>query len=297
MPGNRFAADRRPPGAAPMIHPTAIIHPEARLDPSVRVGPYAVIDEGVELGAECVVGPHVYLTGQTRIGVGNRFHAGCVIGDAPQDLKYHGEPTGLRIGDHNVFREHVTVHRSSKPGEDTWVGSHNFLMAGAHVAHNCHLGNHIIMANGALLGGHVTVQDRAFISGNCLVHQFVRIGMLSLMQGGAAISKDLPPFTIASGYNGICGLNSVGLRRAGFTTEQRLELKQLYLQLFRRHTAFSNALAAAQTRFHSPGALLLLEFIAASKRGLCADPGTGRHAQTRPGDEAEPRDERLVHHV
>jgi UDP-N-acetylglucosamine acyltransferase len=257
-----------------VIHPTAIIHPAARLDPSVCVGPYAVIDEGVELGADCVVGPHVYLTGRTIIGGHNVFHAGAVIGDAPQDLKYHGEPTGLRIGDHNVFHEHVTIHRSSKAGEDTWLGSHNFLMAGSHVAHNCHLGSHIIMANGALLGGHVTVQDRAFISGNCLVHQFVRIGMLALMQGGAAVSKDVPPFTIASGYNGLCGLNSVGLRRAGFTVEQRLELKQLYHHLFRRQGAFSAALASARTRFHTPGALLLLDFAGSGKRGVCADPGT-----------------------
>ncbi len=280
-----------------MIHSTAIVHPEARLDPSVRVGPYAVIDEGVELGPDCIVGPHVYLTGRTIIGGHNVFHAGAAIGDAPQDLKYHGEPTGLRIGDHNVFREHVTVHRSSKPGEDTWLGSHNFLMAGSHVAHNCHLGNHIIMANGALLGGHVHVQDRAFISGNCLVHQFVRVGMLSLMQGGAAISKDLPPFTIASGYNGISGLNSVGLRRAGFTTEQRLELKQLYHQLFRARGAFSDRLAAAQTRFHTPGALLLLEFVAASKRGLCADPGTGRSRPVETDGEPEPAGPRVLHHV
>src|ERR1044072_8010525 len=119
-----------------MIHPTAIIHPKAKLDSTVQIGPYAVIDEGVELGAHCVVGPHVYLTGQTNIGARNRFHAGCVIGDAPQDLKYKDEPTGLRIGDDNVFREHMTAHRSAKVGEETMIGSNNFLMAHAHVAHN-----------------------------------------------------------------------------------------------------------------------------------------------------------------
>ncbi|HLZ54804.1 MAG TPA: acyl-[acyl-carrier-protein]--UDP-N-acetylglucosamine O-acyltransferase, partial [Verrucomicrobiae bacterium] len=154
-----------------MIHPTAIIHPKAKLDSTVRVGPYAVIDEGVELGAGCVVGPHVYLTGLTTIGTGNQFHAGCVIGDAPQDLKYQGEPTRLRIGDHNVFREHVTVHRSTKADAETIIGSHNFLMASTHVAHNCVMGDHVIMANGAVLGGHAEVQDRAFLSGNCCVHQ------------------------------------------------------------------------------------------------------------------------------
>jgi UDP-N-acetylglucosamine acyltransferase len=267
-----------------MIHPTAIIHPGAKLHPTVRVGPYAVIDEGVELGANCVVGPHVYLTGQTRIGHDNLFHAGAVIGDAPQDLKYRGEPTGLRIGDHNDFHEHVTVHRSSKVGEETQVGSHNFLMAGAHVAHNCRLGDHIIMANGALLGGHAVVQDRAFISGNCLVHQFVRVGALSLMQGGTAISKDLPPFTVATGRNGLCGLNSVGLRRAGFAPDQRRELKQLYHQLFRGEGSFSAALTAARAEFHSPGAVQLLEFVAGAQRGLCVDYRSRRRAQEPAGD-------------
>ena len=124
-----------------VIHPTAIIHPKAKLDATVRVGPYAIIDEGVEIGPDCVIGPQVYLTGLTTIGAHNRFYAGCVIGEAPQDLKYTGEPTRLRIGDHNVFREHVTVHRSNKAAEETVIGSHNFLMANSHVAHNCRLGD------------------------------------------------------------------------------------------------------------------------------------------------------------
>ena len=254
-----------------MIHPTAIVHPKAKLDPTVQVGPYAVIDEGVEIGAQCVIGPHVYLTGSTRIGRRNRFHAGCVIGDAPQDLKYSGEPTRLRVGDENVFREHCTVHRSNKIGEETVIGSHNFLMAHAHVAHNCVIGNHVILANGALLGGHVTVNDRAFISGNCLVHQFCRVGTLALMQGGSAISQDLPPFTIAMNNNEICGLNLVGLRRAGFTAEQRLELKRLYHVLFRGGQNLRDAVATARKNFPSPAAVELLDFLAAARRGVCAD--------------------------
>ncbi len=258
-----------------MIHPTAIIHPQAKLDATVQVGPFAVIDAGVELGADCVVGPHVYLTGETRIGAGNRFHAGCVIGDAPQDLKYKDEPTRLRIGDNNVFREHVTVHRSTKPDAETIVGSHNFFMANSHVAHNCAVGDHVILANGALLGGHAVVQDRAFISGNCLVHQFTRVGTLALMQGGAAISKDLPPFTIAQRINEICGLNVIGLRRAGFMAEQRLELKRLYHLLFRGGNNLRAALAEAQKEFTSAPAKVLLEFLAGAKHGVCADSGCG----------------------
>jgi UDP-N-acetylglucosamine acyltransferase len=260
-----------------MIHPTAIIHPSAKLGANIRVGAYAVIDADVELGADCVVGPHAYLTGVTKIGSGNKFHAGSVIGDAPQDLKYHGEPTRLVIGDNNVFREHVTVHRSNKLEEDTVVGSNNFFMAGAHVAHNCLVGNHVIFANGATLAGHVTVQDRAFLSGNCLVHQFCRVGTLAIMQGGSAISKDLPPFTVARGDNGICGLNVVGLRRAGFSAEERLELKALYHFLFRGGKTLRAALDAAEKTFTSPGAKNLLAFVAAAKRGVCTDTGAAGH--------------------
>jgi len=256
-----------------MIHPTAIIHPSAKLGANVRVGPYAVIDAEVELGADCVVGPHVYLTGVTKIGTGNYFHAGGVIGDAPQDLKYQGEPTRVVIGDRNVFRENVTVNRATKEGA-TVVGADGFFMANAHIAHNCIVGNHVIFANGATLGGHAVVQDRAFLSGNCLVHQFCRVGALAIMQGGAAISKDLPPFTVARGVNGICGLNTVGLRRAGFSANERRELKQLYHALFRSGNLLRAALAEAEINFSSPAAKIMLEFIAAAKRGICADTGT-----------------------
>jgi len=254
-----------------VIHPTAVIHARAKLDPTVRVGPYAVIDADVELGAHCAVGPHVYLTGRTKAGAHNLFHAGCVIGDAPQDLKYKGELTSLRIGDRNVFREHFTVQRANRPETETVIGSHNFLMVNAHVGHNCVVGNHVIIANGALLGGHVEVGDRAFISGNCLVHQFCRIGTLALMQGGSAISQDLPPFTVAVRDNEICGLNVVGLRRAGFTADQRLELKRLYRTLFRSGENLQAAMATARKAFDTPMAKIMLDFVAEARRGVCAD--------------------------
>jgi UDP-N-acetylglucosamine acyltransferase len=257
-----------------MIHPTAIIHPKAHVDPTVEVGPYAVIDEHVTIGPHCWVGPHAYLTGLTVIGARNKFHPGCVIGNAPQDLKYKGELTRLRIGDQNTFREHVTVNRATTPEDMTVVGSGNLLMAGCHVAHETHVGDGCIIVNGALLGGHVRVGDRAVISGCCLVHQFVRIGTLAMMQGGAAISKDLPPFTTARGDNGICGLNTVGLRRAGFTSEQRLELKRLYHFLFRSGRKLKEAAAEAQGEFHGEPAKQLIQFLATSaKRGICTDVG------------------------
>ena len=259
----------------PVIHPTAIIHPAAKLDSTVRVGPYAVIDENVEIGPDSILGPGVYLTGKTRIGAHNHFFAGCVIGEAPQDLKYKGELTGLRIGDHNVFREHVTVHRSTRAAEETVIGSHNFLMQHCHVAHNVTLGDHVIVAGGALLAGHVTVDDRAFVSGNCLVHQFVRVGTMALMQGGSAISKDLPPYTVARGDNTICGLNSIGLRRAGLSSGERLELKQVYRALFRDGKNLRAALRDAQAKFSGGPARILMDFVAAARRGVCSDAGHG----------------------
>jgi UDP-N-acetylglucosamine acyltransferase len=270
-----------------MIHPTAIIHPMAHLDFDVEVGPFSVIDQGVTVGPGCVIGPHVHLTGQTVIGKSNRFHTGCVIGDAPQDLKYKGDPTGLRIGDHNVFREHVTVHRSTLVGEETIIGSNNFLMANSHAGHNAQVGNHVIIANGALLAGHASVDDRAFISGNCLVHQFTRVGTLALMQGGSAISKDLPPYTIARGDNGICGLNTIGLRRAGFTGPERLELKRLYHSLFRSGRKMREAIDDAMKEFTAGPARVLLEFVAAARRGVCADSGARTDADDPLNDDTE----------
>jgi UDP-N-acetylglucosamine acyltransferase len=266
-----------------MIHPTAIIHPKAKLDSTVEVGPYAVVDADVSIGPGCRIGPHVYITGHTSIGAGNRFYAGCVIGEAPQDVKYKDEPTRLQIGDHNLFREGCTAHRSAKAEEATVIGSHNFIMVNSHVGHNVRMGNHIILVNGALLAGHVEVDDRAFISGNCMVHQFVRVGTLALMQGGAGVSKDLPPFTIARGDNHLAGLNTIGLRRAGFTPAERLELKQIYHQLFRRRSKFSAALASAQKNFTSAPARTLLEFVASSRRGLCLDRGGGGINETQAG--------------
>ena len=261
-----------------MIHPTAVIHPGAQIDPTAQVGPYAVIDAFVTLSAHCVVGPLVHLTGHTSIGARNRFHAGCVIGDAPQDLKYKSAPTRLRIGDDNVFREHVTIHRSNKMEEDTMIGSNNLLMASCHVGHNSQVGNHVVMVNGALVAGHVTVGDRALLSGNCMVHQFTRIGTLSLMQGGARLSKDLPPYTIGCELNEVGGLNVLGLRRAGFTAGQRLELRRLYLALFRGRRRFSEAVADACLKFQSTEARVLLDFCSNSKRGVCF---TGRNLKLK----------------
>ena len=269
-----------------MIHPTAVIDPRAHLDAGVEVGPYAVIEAGVVVGPDCRIGPHVHLSGQTTIGAANLFHTGCVIGNIPQDLKYRGAPSRTRIGDGNSFREHVTVNRATDETEDTVIGSHNLLMACSHVAHNTRIHDHCIIANGALLGGHVEVQDRVVISGCCLVHQFVRIGTFAMMQGGSAISQDLPPFTMARGDNSICGLNVVGLRRAGVNEADRLDLKRLYRFLFRGSLALQTAVEEARRRFHGPLARTLLDFVAASNRGVCADVGRERRRRSA-GDDSE----------
>lgn len=253
------------------IHATAVVHPKAELHPSVRVGAFAVIDADVRLGVDCEVGPHVHLTGHLEVGEGCRFHSGAVIGDAPQDMKYSGEPTRLRIGCQNVFREHVTIHRSNTLEEDTVIGHGNFFMAHSHVGHNCHIGNNNTFANGALIAGHVLIQDRVFISGNCMVHQFARIGTLAMMQGGSGISKDLPPFMMAMSNNTVCGLNTVGLRRAGFSVEERTELKRLYRFLHSGELRLGEAVIQGLEMFATKPCQDVLTFIQGSERGICRD--------------------------
>ena len=266
-----------------MIHPTAIIHPGAKIGEGVQIGPYAIIDAEVELGANCQLGPHVYLTGRTTIGSGNKFHIGCVIGEAPQDLKYQGGPTRVVIGDNNVFREYANAHGATKPEDATVIGSNCFIMGGVHIGHNVTIGNHVIMGNYSMVAGHGVIQDRAFLSGGSLVHQFCRVGTLALMQGGTAVSKDVPPYTVAHQVNEICGLNIIGLRRAGMGPEERLELKRLYRFIFRTSTPFRTALAEAQEQFHCPAAKTMLEFLATAKRPVC--PHSTSRGQSETDDE------------
>jgi UDP-N-acetylglucosamine acyltransferase len=273
-----------------MIHPTAIVHAQAQIGSDCTIGPYCVIDQAVVLGNNCTLGPHIYLTGKTILGANNNIHAGAVIGDLPQDLRFKGQETGVMIGENNIIREHATIHRSNNPSEPTSIGSNNYLMAHSHVGHNTTIGNQCIIANGALLAGHVIVQDRAFISGNCLVHQFVRVGALALMQGGSAISKDLPPFTISRGDNSISGLNIIGLRRAGISADERLELKKLYHFLFRGRRPIRAGLDKADKQFHSTTAKIMLEFVRESKRGVLTP---RQRATVQANEEAEESGEHL----
>lgn len=256
-----------------MLHPTAIIAPTAQLAADVTVGPYAVIEGNVTLGPGCTVGPFVHLLGHTTIGARNRIHAGAVIGDTPQDLKYQGEPTRLVIGDDNLIREHATIHCATKADTCTIIGSHCFIMGNAHIGHDVQVKDHAIICNGVAIAGFAVIGERAFLSANSLVHQFCRVGPLALLQGGAAVSMDLPPYCIGIGVNTICGLNVIGLRRGGFPADQRLELRHLYHLLFLSGKPWRDALAEAREISRSDAAKLLVDFAATSKRGICRHVG------------------------
>ncbi len=253
-----------------MIHPTALINRQAELHETVKVGPYVVIEGKVQIDEGTSIGPHVHLTGRTKIGKNNVIHTAAVIGEAPQDMKYNGEITGLHIGNQNIIREHVTLHCSNTPEEDTEIGGRNFFMAHSHVGHNAIVGNENIFANGALVGGHAEIANKVFLSGNCAVHQFVRIGDLAMMQGNSAISQDLPPYTMGFGVNKLCGLNVIGLRRAGFTVEQRQELHYHYKRIFLDGENRGKTVQAALALSPGDKARTLLEFIAESSIGVCS---------------------------
>ena len=252
------------------IHPTAVIDPRAEIDGEVEIGPYVVIDGPVKIKRRTRLMAHAYITGWTEVGEDNEIHPGAILGGAPQDLAYRGEESYLRIGDRNIFREHVQLHRGTAPESSTVIGNDNFLMAGSHVAHNCKLGDHVVLANGALLGGYVEVGDRAFISGHCVVHQFVRVGELSLMRGLSGASKDVPPYSIVDWQHRVRGVNSVGLKRAGFDEQRIRAIKEAFRLLFRKGRNLSLAVKEIESRENnSADVLALLEFIKSSKRGVC----------------------------
>jgi len=255
-----------------MIHPTALVDARATLHPDADIGPYVVIDGPVTVGRGTRVMAHATLMGWTEIGANNCIHAGAVIGDVPQDLAFGGSESYLRIGDRNVFREHVQLHRGTKPGSATVIGDDNFLMANAHVGHNCRIGNGVIIANAAALGGYVEVEDQVFISANCVVHQFVRIGRLALLRGLSRTSRDVPPFCIMDWTHTVRAINRVGLRRAGFAAAQIRSLQNAFSRLFRRAGNLGKALAELEGDERSPEVCYLIDFIRASKRGVCTGP-------------------------
>jgi UDP-N-acetylglucosamine acyltransferase len=253
-----------------MIHPTAIIHPQAQIGSGCEIGPYCVIGEHVTLGDQCKLHAQVVIDGHTKLGKGNEIFPFAAIGLKTQDLKWKGGVTRTEIGDHNVFREGVTVHSATNDGEATVIGSHNLFLIHAHVAHDCILGNHIIMSGFAGLAGHVVVEDHAILGGYVAVHQFCRIGKLSMMGGCTKVVQDVPPFMIVDGNPGEARtINKIGLERHGVSDEAQNALKQAYKILFREGLSISNALAKIEAELPSLAEVQhLVQFVRASERGI-----------------------------
>lgn len=254
-----------------MIHPTAIVHPNAELAADVTVGPYAIIAAGVRLGPGCEVGGHAQLLGSITLGENCRVHGAAILGGDPQDLGFDpATPSSVEIGPNNTFREHVTIHRGSKEGNVTRIGAGNYFMAGSHAGHDSQIGDRNILANEVMLGGWVVMGDGSFLGGGVGVHQFARIGDLCMVGGHASISTDLPPYTMSAGLNRIRGLNSVGMRRAGFDADTRLEIKRAFNLVYRGGKTISEAVDAASSCSWRPETERFFEFLRApSKKGIC----------------------------
>jgi UDP-N-acetylglucosamine acyltransferase len=254
------------------VHSTAIINPLAKIHPSCTIGPYCVVGPEVELGEDCNLLSHVAIEGPTRIGVGNIFFPFASVGMAPQDLTYAGEPTRLEIGDHNQIREFVTISRGTvKGGGLTRVGNHTLIMAYAHVAHDCVIGDRVILANAATLGGHVTVDDWAVVGALCPVHQFVHIGAHAYIGGGTTVTQDVLPFskTAAARDTHAYGLNALGLERRGFSKERIRKIHHAYKVLLASKLNTSQALEKLQSeKDRGEDVELLIRFIEASERGV-----------------------------
>jgi len=254
------------------VHPTTVIHPQARLASTVTIGPYCVIGEQVVLGDDCELMSHVVIEGHTQIGPRNRLFPFVSIGQPPQDLKYRGEPTRVEIGSDNIFREFVTVHRGTAGGGGvTRIGSHNLLMAYVHIAHDCTLGDYIIMANAATLAGHVEIQDNASVGAFCGIHQFCRVGTYSFLGGYSVVTRDLLPYSKTSAPRplGVLGANHIGLERRGFSKEEIEELQAAFRLLCRAKLNTTQALEAIAARnFKSAHVRVLVDFIKSSPRGV-----------------------------
>jgi len=254
------------------IHPTAIVSPDAQLEEGVEIGPYSIIGRDVVIGKDTVIGPHTVIDDFTRIGEGCRIFQFCSIGAPPQDLKFGGEKTRVIIGNFNTIREFVTIHRSTSADIGvTVLGDHNLIMAYCHVAHNCKLGNHIIMSNVATLAGHIHVEDYAIISGLSGVHQFTRIGAHSFIGGASGVARDVPPYTLANGNHAkLFGLNLIGLQRRNFPEQTIKALKDAYKIIFRSDLLLETALEKAQKEVEDlPEVRHFLAFIKNSERGVC----------------------------
>ena len=256
--------------ATTAIHPTAIVHPKARIGAGCEVGPYCVVGEHVEIGAGCRLHSHVVIDGHTRLGCENEIFPFAAIGLKTQDLKWKGGVTRTQIGDRNTFREYVTIHSATSDGEVTSVGSDNHILAYCHLAHNVTLGNHVIMSNVATLAGHVTVEDHAVIGGLAAVHQFCRIGTMVMIGGCSKVVQDIPPYMIGDGNPAETRtINKVGMERNGVSEAAQTALRQAYKILFRERLTISNALTKIEKKLPQlPEVKHLVAFVRASERGI-----------------------------
>jgi UDP-N-acetylglucosamine acyltransferase len=256
-----------------LIHPTAVIHPNSELHPTVQVGAYAVIGANVKVGPETIIGAHVVLEGPCEIGARNQIFTGAAIGLEPQDLKFVGEPSWVKIGDNNLIREYVTINRATGAGEATVIGDGNLLMAYVHVAHNCVIEDHVVIANSVALAGHVHIESRARLSGVLGVHQFVHIGRHAMVGGMARIDRDVPPYMLVEGNPGrIRTLNLVGLKRSGMDSSDLQMLKKAFRILYRSNLIFKDALEQLELLGDSKELQYLRRFLLLSqmsgRRGL-----------------------------
>jgi UDP-N-acetylglucosamine acyltransferase len=257
----------------PEIHPTAVVHPKALVESGVVIGPYSVIGDQVRIGQGSEIGAHVVLEGQVEIGQRCQIAHGAIIGTPPQDMKYvSGTVSGVRIGDGSVVREYVTIHRASKEGGWTIIGNDVWVLASSHIAHDCRIGNGVLIVNYAGLAGHVEVADYAVISGHTGIHPFSRIGTLSYIGGCSKVMRDVPPYVIVDGNPALAkGINVVGLRRRGISPEIRRELQRAFKILYCSRLSVSRALERTRSEL-GPSAEVnhLVEFVAASTRGICS---------------------------
>jgi len=253
-----------------LIHPTAIVSPDAVLGKNVSVGAFAIIENDTEIGDDCIIEDAACVKANTKIGAGSRIYRGAVLGHLPQDYKYKEDRSFVVIGKGNMIREFVTIHRGTERDSATCIGDNNLLMAYSHIGHNSQVGSNVIIANGSQISGHVDIEDRAFISGLVAVHQFTRIGKFAMVGGCTKIVQDVPPFmTVDGNPAAIRGLNSIGLKRAGFSSAARMELKRALKELFVRNKPVKDVLAAVEERFGgSEEVRYLVDFIRSSKRGM-----------------------------
>ena len=253
------------------IHSTAIVDRHAQLGHDVEIGPYACVGGEVSIGDRSIVQSHAVLEGAVNLGSDNFIGPGTIIGTWPQDLSFDSKTkSSVRIGARNVIREHVTIHRGTAEGSATSMGDDNYLMAGAHLGHNCSIANKVIIANNCLLGGYVQVEDGAFLGGGCVFHQHMRVGRIAISQGLSAFSKDIPPFVIAAEHNYVFGLNVIGLRRSRFSAAERDEIKAAFKLLYTSGLNVGQAIEKSATMNFGSAAREFFEFVAnAKKRGIC----------------------------